>query len=222
MTETSSCLVYTALIQLIIWTTLSYERLALEETVTWVLWLLANIRRVSYMARCTSHHLILRWHQLCKVESATTKLFKTTSYRLVVNRGLCVWKSHQWYLLSMIQTHRHMSYLAWQRLIQILVGLISAGERHRRLLLIDLLQRSCMLIYSSSLATLYHTEIFCVLASPICCSFWLWLSSFSRICLAVFWLVLNTTSIDHLIVSHQGVELLLDDSRIVQIIDWAT
>ena len=221
MTETPSCLIYAALIQLIIWPTLSYERLALEETVTWVLRLLADIRRVSYMSRCTSHQLLFRWHQLCKVKSTTTKLFKTTTYCLVVNRGLCVWKSHQWYLLGMIQTHGHMSYLVWQRLIQILIGLVSAGERHRLLLLVDLLQCSCMLIYSSSLATLYHAEILGVLASPICCSFGLWLSSFSRICLAVFGLVLNTTSIDHLVVSHQCVELLLHNSRVVQIVDRA-
>ena len=139
MAKTTPSLVETTWIKLIVWSTLSNERLSLQKTVTWVLRLLANIWLVSYMASRTSHHLLFRRHELRKVECTAPKLLKALINCLVVNWSLSVRESHQRNLLSVIQTDRHMGDLIWQRLIQILICLVSARERHRLLLLVNLL-----------------------------------------------------------------------------------
>ena len=74
-----------------------------------------------------------------------------------------------------------------------------------------------MLVDSSPLTALDHTEILGMFAPTVCSSLRLGLSCFPAVYLCFLLLVLTSSTVDHLIVRHQGVVLLLYNCRVVQI-----
>ena len=74
-----------------------------------------------------------------------------------------------------------------------------------------------MLVDSGTLTALDHAEVLGMLASTVCCSLRLGLGCLPAVDLCFFLLALNSSTVNHLIVCHQGVVLLLYNCRVVQI-----
>ena len=122
--------------------------------------------------------------------------------------------------MRLIEVERHLCnkhVRILKGLVQILIGLISSRKWHLGVLLIDLLEGSCVLVDSGTLTALDHAEVLGMLAPTVCCSLWLGLGCFSTVDLCFFLLVLNSSTVNDLIVCHQGVVLLLYNRRVVQI-----
>ena len=223
MREASPCLIDTTSVwaKLILWSNLGYEWATLQETVAGILGLRSTytaVWLVTNMPDISCHQVIFRWHELREIEGTASELFETTD-RLVVYWRLGVRKRSHLYLLGIVEIDRHLGshhlLIHLERLVQILISLISSRKGHCCILLVDLLEGSCMLVYTRSLAALDHAEVLGMLASTMSCGLGLRLSCFSMD-LSLF-LFLNTGTVDDLVVCHQGVILLLDDCWVVHI-----
>ena len=86
------------------------------------------------MPGISSHHLVLGGHELCKVERTSSELFESpTLHLLVVDRSLGVGKHRHGDLLGVIEINWHLTAkhrLINRMLVQILISLVSSGERH--------------------------------------------------------------------------------------------
>ena len=99
-----------------------------------------------------------------------------------------------------------------------MVGLVSSRKWHSGVLLVDLLKSSCMLVDTGALTALHHAEVLGMLASTVCCRLRLRLGCLPTMDLSFFLLSLNACTVNNLVIRHQGVELLLYNCGVVQIL----